>query len=380
MPRRLRVSPSLSNRIARQLLGRADRELLAGELVDVVLELRRSGRRRRSPTRPSLSTSSFTPSRSISAQHVDQRQLDLVEQRCRPRLDPRPRSQRARAATRASSTDRRVERSGRSAPVASPAAPRCPPRSAARASAYLRPRRVDQVGGDHRVVLERPRATPARRDGFQPCPHLRRRSVSVVGAIRARAARRRPARAGRRRRPDQAPRRPSRPSAAARPRRPQRVAVGQPGELGRRARLATVRPRRPVSRRGPGRPRAQRLLERAGHGSRSSNSRRRSRAGASDRARRPSTSARSSRSRSSRCSVASCFEIRASARRCSCRFSLRLAPEILSMLVSTALERRRTPASSCAAVLSPMPGTPGMLSEVSPLSPMKSGTSSGGMP
>ncbi len=32
------------------------------------------------------------------------------------------------------------------------------------------------------------------------------------------------------------------------------------------------------------------------------------------------------------------------------------------------------------AVLSPMPGTPGMLSEVSPLSPMKSGTCSGVTP
>jgi len=37
-------------------------------------------------------------------------------------------------------------------------------------------------------------------------------------------------------------------------------------------------------------------------------------------------------------------------------------------------------ATSCAAVLSPIPGTPGMLSEVSPLSPMKSGTCSGVTP
>ena len=36
--------------------------------------------------------------------------------------------------------------------------------------------------------------------------------------------------------------------------------------------------------------------------------------------------------------------------------------------------------SSSAAVLSPIPGTPGMLSLVSPLRPMKSGTSSGGIP
>ena len=36
--------------------------------------------------------------------------------------------------------------------------------------------------------------------------------------------------------------------------------------------------------------------------------------------------------------------------------------------------------SSCAAVFSPMPGTPGMLSEVSPLRPMKSGMDAGVMP
>ena len=51
--------------------------------------------------------------------------------------------------------------------------------------------------------------------------------------------------------------------------------------------------------------------------------------------------------------------------------------------------RRRSPStvssepkrwSSSAAVLSPIPGTPGMLSLVSPLRPMKSGTSSGGIP
>ena len=35
---------------------------------------------------------------------------------------------------------------------------------------------------------------------------------------------------------------------------------------------------------------------------------------------------------------------------------------------------------SCPAVLSPIPGMPGMLSDVSPLSPMKSGIWSGRMP
>ena len=58
------------------------------------------------------------------------------------------------------------------------------------------------------------------------------------------------------------------------------------------------------------------------------------------------------------------------------RFSLRLAPDTWSIEPSTP---SRSPKRwrSWAAVFSPMPGTPGMLSEVSPLSPMKSGTSSG---
>ena len=47
---------------------------------------------------------------------------------------------------------------------------------------------------------------------------------------------------------------------------------------------------------------------------------------------------------------------------------LRLAPEILSMLARTP-SRSPYSCSSCAAVLSPMPGTPGMLSEVSPFRP-----------
>ena len=59
--------------------------------------------------------------------------------------------------------------------------------------------------------------------------------------------------------------------------------------------------------------------------------------------------------------------------------SSRLAPEIESMFASTP-SRSPHSWSSWLAVLSPMPGTPGMLSEVSPFRPTKSGTSSGGMP
>ena len=61
------------------------------------------------------------------------------------------------------------------------------------------------------------------------------------------------------------------------------------------------------------------------------------------------------------------------------RFWRRFSPEISSTCSSTSSSDPYF-CSSCAAVLSPMPGTPGMLSDVSPFSPMKSVTSSGGMP
>ena len=77
-------------------------------------------------------------------------------------------------------------------------------------------------------------------------------------------------------------------------------------------------------------------------------------------------------------SVARCFDIRASSA-CSTRFCLRLAPEISSTLAST---RSSVPnrCSSWVAVFSPIPGTPGMLSEVSPRSPIRSVISAGGTP
>ena len=80
----------------------------------------------------------------------------------------------------------------------------------------------------------------------------------------------------------------------------------------------------------------------------------------------------------SRIAVASCFEMRASSAWFE-RFSLRFAPEMFSMLPSTP-SRSPCSCSSCVAVFSPIPGTPGMLSEVSPFSPTKSGISSGSMP
>ena len=80
----------------------------------------------------------------------------------------------------------------------------------------------------------------------------------------------------------------------------------------------------------------------------------------------------------SRLTVASCLEMRASSAWL-VRFSLRLAPLMSSMWASTSSSDPNR-CSRSAAVLSPIPGTPGMLSLVSPFRPMKSGTSSGGIP
>ena len=65
--------------------------------------------------------------------------------------------------------------------------------------------------------------------------------------------------------------------------------------------------------------------------------------------------------------MASCFDTRASSAWFT-RFSLRLAPEILSTFASTSSSVPNS-WSNWAAVLSPIPGTPGMLSEVSPFRP-----------
>ena len=61
------------------------------------------------------------------------------------------------------------------------------------------------------------------------------------------------------------------------------------------------------------------------------------------------------------------------------RFDFKHAGDISPACASTS-SRDPYCAMSCPAVLSPMPGTPGMLSDVSPFKPMKSGICSGVMP
>ncbi len=156
-------------------------------------------------------------------------------------------------------------------------------------------------------------------------------------------------------------------SAVGQPaRRPSSVASLQPRAerlLGARARARRRRP--------------SRAPPRAGAAARAARTRGTRRAAASGRAALETNSARSSSSGMSRLAVASCLEMRASSA-CSVRFCLRLAPLISSTWSSTASSEPNR-CSSSAAVLSPIPGTPGMLSLVSPFSPMKSGTSSGGI-
>ena len=185
-------------------------------------------------------------------------------------------------------------------------------------------------------------------------------------------------------------------SASAR-RRGEQLALGDLGRARRRARARspasaatsrTVAPRGPAGAARPAasgprdrllarRPRAPPRAAAAGRAARSSRntSRRRERSGSRVGLLREVEVDRDVADRSSpaawRC---------ARPRRGRSRFSLRLAPEIWSTLRQHRPRGRRTAAAAATAVLSPMPGTPGMLSDVSPLSPKKSGTSSGAMP
>ena len=61
------------------------------------------------------------------------------------------------------------------------------------------------------------------------------------------------------------------------------------------------------------------------------------------------------------------------------RLSFRFVPETSSMR-SRSSSSDPNWAISCPAVLSPIPGIPSIWSDVSPFSPMKSGTRSGGIP
>ena len=238
------VRPSFSNRISAELLRRADRELLARQLVDLALELGRSRsptlaadlaeplgvelHALRAPCRHSTSTSGSSTSLEQAASSPCS--LDLVALARPP----------ARACR---------DRFARRAPFRALAPPpRCPRCSASSIERVLPPRRVDQVGGDHRVVLERRRARRrprrVRRSSSSRAPPAGRSPhASASAAERLRVAHQHLVAAG-------VGREPSGRSATARPRAP----------LGRRAwrsaplagdppRSATAPPRRAQPRR-----------------------------------------------------------------------------------------------------------------------------------
>ena len=144
-----------------------------------------------------------------------------------------------------------------------------------------------------------------------------------------------------------------------------------------RAELATSRRAAGATPRAPASPR-RRAPPRAAAAGRAARTRGTPRAAASGRARARRTRSRRCPASMSRCAVASCFEMRASSA-FSRRFSLRLAPEISSMLPAPPPGRRTAGAAgrpSCRRSR----GRRGCCPRCRPSGPMKSGTSSGGMP
>ena len=165
MPRRLRESPSFSNRIGAELLRRADRELLAGELPDAPLELGRARAEALADLAQALHVE-LHPGALHLHEHVHERQLHLLEQ---PRqavlLEPRA------LALGQHSGDHRALRD----PVRAIHGRGDAGLGGQLVERVAAPRRVDQVRGDHRVVLEHGRGAGllAHRRGLPVVVHER---------------------------------------------------------------------------------------------------------------------------------------------------------------------------------------------------------------
>ena len=299
---------------------------------------------------------SRTPAISMSRSTRTSGSSISVMRRVSPRSSSCSRCQAASASTSTASAADRVGHVARQAALLADLAER---EAAARGLEQVRgeQRVVDEVRrdelerlgvvGDHLAVAERgdellgavavaDEHAVAGRDGEAP-----RRALGEQLALGRRAARGRPRRPRRRRR--------ARATSASVPSR-MRAAIVSLGDAAR----APPRRRRRTPPRG------------AGAGERSSNSRKTSRSFERSGGRAASATGSTSTG-TSRMIVASCLLTRASSA-CSVRFCLRLAPEMSSTWSST-LSSDPNCCSSCDAVLSPMPGTPGMLSDVSPLRP-----------
>ena len=320
LPRRFFDSPSLLKSTSPSCCGEPMTNSSPRQPVDVVLEVADLGP---DAVADLLQARDVQPDAGLlhPAQRVDERQLDLVHERRRgPSSSSRARCQAASSRSRTASAA-----AGSCTSVASPRS------STSSRTGKRAARRLDQVGGEQRVVgqvgrddlegLRVVRGDRALVGGEHDLP----RRVAVAGEH---LVGRRDAEAPCVARPAAAPpraspaggRRWSPASAAARPRR-----SGSParsGELttcsGTGGGAASSSPSASSSRRS---------------GSRSSKSRKTSRRRARSGV-RASASCRSISTGTSYCAWASCLEIRASSA-WFVRFSLRLAPEIWSMLAST---------------------------------------------
>ena len=344
--------PELDEQHLGELLRRADHELLARELPDLALELRGVGA---DAGRGLLEAAGVELDADLLglAQHAHERQLDLGQQvgRARARRAARAGGRRARAiehrrAAACSSSD--VD--GEAALLG-----QLVEREAAAGG-------VEQVGGDLGVEGEVGRDL-AERLGVVGDDRAVAGGGDELGRVVDLAGERR----GRRRGVGARSASPSRPGAA-RPRGPRAAtATSTSSSPGSSATSAGVPSRASIVRASAASGRGIASISAAASasssrrsGSRSSQSRNTGRTPERSTSRVISAS-RSMSTGTSRTIVASCLESRA-ASACSVRFCLRLAPEISSTLAEHASRGRRSAAAARTAVLSPMPGTPGMLS------------------
>ena len=381
LPRRLRVSPSFSKRMRPTCCGEP---IVNSSSASSKISFSRVSIRspKPAPTSARRSASSFSPSRSIAASTWTSGSSTSRSSGSSPSSSMRGRWTSARAATR------RASSAGSSPASASSPSESWPSSSSALAGAR-RPRR----GRSRR----RRRARSARRCGA--AARAGRRRASCRGRARARpprGRRRRAGRGGRRRatwrrgrraagrrarppaRRGSRRRRGSRSPSAAAQRSPSIAsATGALAEVGGRALHRLDLELGLDAAAGHRLALGQRFFEPLQHRPQLELAHELAQGAAVGLA-TPSPSPRSTPVSMSYCSVASCFDMRASSA-CSTRFCLRLAPEISSTLASTSSSEPNC-CSSWVAVFSPIPGTPGMLSEVSPRSPIRSVTSSGGTP
>ena len=165
LPRRFLVSPSSSKKTTPELLRRADRELVPGELVDLGLELGDLLARTRRRSRPGAWCRACRPIALHLGEHLDQRHLDLVQHALDAEL-AEPLALALGELADEPRVDRRVAGHvallGGEATAGRPRLPAGRGREAGVGGELVQvvgaAGGIDQVGGDHRVVGEVERA------------------------------------------------------------------------------------------------------------------------------------------------------------------------------------------------------------------------------